>query len=127
MAIVGIRLRVHGAEHIQVGRSAVYAFNHSSNVEPPLCFLTLHRLFPHLRILYKAELRKLPLSSACTRSSTASICWAARAGGRPISSPRKGRDRAERTVPGCRAIRAAPGSWRLASIAAPRAPAAPGR
>ena len=61
VAIVGIRLRVHGAEHVQVGRAAVYAFNHSSNVEPPLCFLTLHALFPKLRILYKAELRKLPL------------------------------------------------------------------
>jgi 1-acyl-sn-glycerol-3-phosphate acyltransferase len=61
MAILGIRIRVHGAEHIQTGRAAVYAFNHSSNLEPPICFLALSRLFPHLSILYKAELRKLPV------------------------------------------------------------------
>ena len=59
--VVGIRLQIHGVENIQVGRSAVYAFNHSSNVEPPLAFLALHSLFPKLRILYKAELRKLPV------------------------------------------------------------------
>ncbi len=61
VAIVGIRLRVHGIEHIQMHRAAVYAFNHSSNVEPPLAFLALSRLFPKLRVLYKAELRKLPV------------------------------------------------------------------
>jgi 1-acyl-sn-glycerol-3-phosphate acyltransferase len=58
-AIVGIRLRVLGVEHIQDG--AVYAANHSSNIEPPAVFLSLERLFPRLRILYKAELRKLPV------------------------------------------------------------------
>lgn len=42
-------------------RAAVYAFNHGSNVEPPLAFLALSRLFPKLRVLYKAELRKLPV------------------------------------------------------------------
>jgi 1-acyl-sn-glycerol-3-phosphate acyltransferase len=30
-------------------------------VEPPLVFAALRDLFPHLRILYKAELRKLPV------------------------------------------------------------------
>jgi len=61
LVIVGIRLRVHGVEHIQTGRAAVYAFNHSSNVEPPVAFMALRVLFPKLRILYKAELRKLPV------------------------------------------------------------------
>jgi 1-acyl-sn-glycerol-3-phosphate acyltransferase len=61
LAIVGIRLRVHGAEHIQTTRAAVYAFNHSSNVEPPIAFMALRCLFPMLRIMYKAELRKLPV------------------------------------------------------------------
>lgn len=61
LAIVGIRIRVHGAEHIQTSRAAVYVFNHSSNVEPPIAFMALQRLFPLLRILYKAELRKLPV------------------------------------------------------------------
>lgn len=61
LAIVGVRFRVHGAEYIQTGRAAVYAVNHSSNLEPPIAFMALRKLFPFLRILYKAELRKLPL------------------------------------------------------------------
>lgn len=59
-ALVGIKLVVEGEEHIQPG-AAVYASNHSSNVEPPAVFLALGRVFPRLRILYKAELRKLPV------------------------------------------------------------------
>ena len=42
-------------------RAAVYAVNHTSNVEPPILFAALSELFPRLRILYKAELRKLPI------------------------------------------------------------------
>jgi 1-acyl-sn-glycerol-3-phosphate acyltransferase len=57
----GIRYRVDGVEHIQRGRAAVYAVNHSSNIEPPVLFDVLRDLFPRLRILYKAELRKLPV------------------------------------------------------------------
>lgn len=57
----GITLRVHGAEHIQRHRAAVYAVNHASNVEPPLLYEALSELFPRLRIVYKAELRKLPV------------------------------------------------------------------
>jgi 1-acyl-sn-glycerol-3-phosphate acyltransferase len=57
----GIRYEVHGAEHIQRHRAAVYAVNHASNVEPPILFLALEDVFPRLRILYKAELRKLPV------------------------------------------------------------------
>lgn len=57
----GIRVEVEGTEHIQRHRAAVYAVNHASNVEPPVIFDTLYELFPRLRILYKAELRKLPV------------------------------------------------------------------
>jgi 1-acyl-sn-glycerol-3-phosphate acyltransferase len=57
----GIKIQVDGAEHIERGRAAVYAVNHTSNVEPPIIFDTLCPLFPRLRILYKAELRKLPI------------------------------------------------------------------
>ena len=57
----GITYRVEGGEHIQRDRAAVYAVNHASNVEPPILFDALHDLFPRLRILYKAELRKLPI------------------------------------------------------------------
>ncbi|HEY3885885.1 MAG TPA: lysophospholipid acyltransferase family protein [Vicinamibacterales bacterium] len=57
----GIRVEAHGLEHIQRGRAAVYAVNHASNVEPPIVFDVLRDLYPRLRILYKAELRKLPI------------------------------------------------------------------
>jgi 1-acyl-sn-glycerol-3-phosphate acyltransferase len=58
--LAGIRLIVKGREHLQPG-AAVYACNHSSNVEPPAVFVALAPLFPKLRILYKAELRRIPL------------------------------------------------------------------
>jgi 1-acyl-sn-glycerol-3-phosphate acyltransferase len=57
----GIRVAVRGAEHIQTGSSAVYAANHASNIEPPALFHALRALYPHLAVLYKAELRKLPV------------------------------------------------------------------
>ena len=58
-ALAGIRLRVIGREHLQP--AAVYACNHASNIEPPAVFSALVPLFPRLRVLYKAELRKLPI------------------------------------------------------------------
>lgn len=57
----GVSLRIEGGEHIQRDRAAVYAVNHTSNVEPPILFEALHPIFPRLRVLYKAELRKLPI------------------------------------------------------------------
>jgi 1-acyl-sn-glycerol-3-phosphate acyltransferase len=57
--LAGIRLRVIGAERLQ--GSAVYACNHASNIEPPAIFRALEPLFPRLRVIYKAELRKLPI------------------------------------------------------------------
>jgi 1-acyl-sn-glycerol-3-phosphate acyltransferase len=61
LRLSGIRTVVEGAEHIQRDRAAVYAANHTSQVEPPIIFDMLRDLFPRLRILYKAELRKLPI------------------------------------------------------------------
>jgi 1-acyl-sn-glycerol-3-phosphate acyltransferase len=61
LLLSGIRYRVEGAEHIQHHRAAVYCVNHTSNVEPPVLFAVLRPLFPRLRILYKAELHKLPV------------------------------------------------------------------
>ena len=57
----GIKMRVENGHNIQRHRAAVYAVNHASNVEPPVLFRALSDLFPRLRILYKAELRKLPI------------------------------------------------------------------
>jgi 1-acyl-sn-glycerol-3-phosphate acyltransferase len=57
----GVTVVVEGAQHMQHHRAAVYAVNHTSNVEPPILFHVLAPLFPRLRVLYKAELRKLPI------------------------------------------------------------------
>jgi 1-acyl-sn-glycerol-3-phosphate acyltransferase len=57
----GIKRTVEGASNMPRRRAAVYAVNHTSNVEPPIVFEALHELFPALRILYKAELHKLPV------------------------------------------------------------------
>jgi 1-acyl-sn-glycerol-3-phosphate acyltransferase len=58
--IVGIRIVAEGTEHV-LDRPAIYCVNHASNVEPPVLFLLLRKLMPGLVILYKAELRKLPI------------------------------------------------------------------
>ena len=61
MFLSGVKVAVHGAGNILTTRAAVYAVNHTSNVEPPILFRALSPLFPRLRVLYKAELRKLPI------------------------------------------------------------------
>ena len=59
-ALAGIRVHVSGLEHLHAG-AAVYASNHRSNLDPPAVFMALRMLFPRLRILYKAELRRIPM------------------------------------------------------------------
>ena len=56
--LAGIRYTVVGRERIPQGRAVVFCANHQSNVDPPVLFEALHR---RLHILYKAELRKLPV------------------------------------------------------------------
>lgn len=58
LGLAGIRYRVLGREHIPANRAVVFCANHQSNVDPPVLFRALH---PRLHILYKAELRKLPV------------------------------------------------------------------
>jgi len=63
LATVGIGYRVAGAENVEPDRASVYCVNHASNLEPPVLFLALSAVHPKLRILYKAEIHKLPLLS----------------------------------------------------------------
>jgi len=58
LSLCGIRYRVAGRENIPSGTAVVFCSNHESNVDPPVLFLALH---PQLHILYKAELRNVPL------------------------------------------------------------------
>ena len=55
--LAGIRTRVVGRENIP-GQAVVFCSNHQSNIDPPILFRALH---PRLHILFKAELKKLPL------------------------------------------------------------------
>ena len=63
-ALVGIRCRVHGLEHVPRDRPVVFCANHVSNVDPPALFVVLH---PRLRMLYKAEFEKLPILGRAVR------------------------------------------------------------
>ncbi len=58
LGLAGIRYRVTGREHVPSGRAVVFCSNHESNVDPPVLFQALHR---RLHVLFKAELRKLPI------------------------------------------------------------------
>ncbi len=57
LAIAGIRFHVTGLEHVQPDTPAVYYANHTSNIEPPVIFLSLVSTHPQLKAVYKAELR----------------------------------------------------------------------
>ena len=57
LTLAGIRYRVAGRENVP-DTAVVFCSNHESNVDPPVLFRGLHR---QLHILYKAELRKVPI------------------------------------------------------------------
>jgi 1-acyl-sn-glycerol-3-phosphate acyltransferase len=59
LLVSGVKLRIEG--RLLHDRAAVYAVNHASNIEPPILYYVLSPLFPRLRVVYKAELRKLPV------------------------------------------------------------------
>ena len=63
LASVGITYRATGQEHIRRDRAAVYCVNHSSNIEPPILYMVLSVLHPRLKILYKAEVHRIPVLS----------------------------------------------------------------
>jgi 1-acyl-sn-glycerol-3-phosphate acyltransferase len=58
LGLSGIRYRVRGREHIPKNRAVVFCSNHESNVDPPVLFQALHK---RLHVLFKAELKKLPI------------------------------------------------------------------
>ncbi|MGQ0734232.1 MAG: lysophospholipid acyltransferase family protein [Acidobacteriota bacterium] len=61
LGTAGIRYQVVGRERVPTDRAVVFCANHQSNVDPPVLFQALHR---RLHILYKAELRRLPILGA---------------------------------------------------------------
>ena len=63
LATVGIRYRVAGEAHVDQARASVYCVNHASNLEPPIVYLALSAVHPKLKVLYKAEMHKIPLLS----------------------------------------------------------------
>ena len=57
LGLTGIRYRITGLEQVP-DTAVVFCSNHESNVDPPVLFESLH---PLLHVLYKAELRQVPL------------------------------------------------------------------
>lgn len=60
LGLAGIRYKVAGIEQVP-NTAVVFCSNHESNVDPPVLFEALH---PQLKVLYKAELRKVPILTA---------------------------------------------------------------
>lgn len=58
LGLSGIRYRVRGRDRLPAGRAMVFCSNHESNVDPPVLFQALHK---RLHVLFKAELKKLPI------------------------------------------------------------------
>ena len=59
LTLTGIRYRVtHVGRSPRTRGAVVFCANHESNVDPAVLFLALH---PQLHVLYKAELRKVPI------------------------------------------------------------------
>jgi 1-acyl-sn-glycerol-3-phosphate acyltransferase len=58
LGLAGIRYRMRHRERIPRDRAVVFCSNHESNVDPPVLFQALHR---RLHVLFKAELKKLPI------------------------------------------------------------------
>ena len=58
--LAGIRVHIKKGAPV-ASPAAVYAGNHSSNIDPPVLILALASLFPRVRVLYKAELRRIPV------------------------------------------------------------------
>ncbi len=57
LTLSGIRYKIVGREQVPEG-AVVFCANHESNVDPAVLFRGLH---PQLHVLYKAELRKVPI------------------------------------------------------------------
>ncbi|MGH9196289.1 MAG: lysophospholipid acyltransferase family protein, partial [Acidimicrobiia bacterium] len=58
LSLTGIQCRIVGRENVPKHGAVLFCSNHQSNVDPPVLFRALH---PRLHLLYKAELRRLPL------------------------------------------------------------------
>lgn len=66
--LLGIRLIVQGAERIDGAVPSVYVINHRSNVDA-IIFEALFPRCPRLRVMYKAEMEKLPILGPAMRIS----------------------------------------------------------
>ena len=63
--LAGIRYEVAGPGRVLEDRAAIYCLNHTSNLETPIFYLVVQRLFPNVQIIYKKSLRKLPILGRC--------------------------------------------------------------
>src|SRR5438105_899254 len=56
--LVGIRTKVEGLSRLPPNQAVIFCANHQSNIDPPILFNALHS---RLHVLFKAELKRLPL------------------------------------------------------------------
>ncbi len=64
--LLGIRLQVEGLDHVDPARPTVYCINHRSNVDA-VVYEVMNPACPLLRVLYKAEMGKLPILGPAMR------------------------------------------------------------
>lgn len=65
LAVAGVKVRAEGPGRLLLERAAIYASNHTSNIEPPVIYMVIRRLFPRWQVIYKASLHKLPILGRC--------------------------------------------------------------
>lgn len=63
---LGVRVRVHGAEHLRDWRPALVMSNHQSHYDVPVLFQVIP---PPLRMIAKAELGRVPIWGAAMRAA----------------------------------------------------------
>ncbi len=66
--ILGVHYTIEGAEHVRGDRPTVYCINHQSNVDV-LAFEILYPLCPNLRVMYKAEMGRVPILGRAMRAA----------------------------------------------------------
>jgi len=66
LRLSGIRVRLHGVEHLRAGTRYIYAANHASLFDIPVILATVP---DNIRIMYKKELHRIPVFGWCLAMS----------------------------------------------------------
>ena len=64
--LAGVRIEIHGREHLQAGRNYIFMANHSSNLDPPILIPVVHG---RCSVLVKKELFRIPILGTGMRAA----------------------------------------------------------